>query len=64
MSADRVMFDTLGFDADDTLWHNESMFKPTEERFGALLAEEPHGSDRYFHLDNMAGLPVPPQRRA
>jgi putative hydrolase of the HAD superfamily len=27
----------LGFDADDTLWHNESVFNLTEERFAALL---------------------------
>lgn len=30
---------TLGFDADDTLWHNESVFHLTEERFAALLAD-------------------------
>ncbi len=28
----------LGFDADDTLWHSESYFVVTEERFRALLA--------------------------
>lgn len=39
MSAKRAVLDTLGFDADDTLWHNESVFKLTEERFGALLAD-------------------------
>jgi len=32
---------TIGFDADDTLWHNERFFRLTEERFAALLAE--HG---------------------
>lgn len=31
---------TIAFDADDTLWHNESIFRLTEERFAALLAEE------------------------
>lgn len=30
---------TIGFDADDTLWHNETVFKLTEERFAALLAD-------------------------
>lgn len=30
----------IGFDADDTLWHNERFFKLTQERFAALLA--PH----------------------
>lgn len=29
---------TIGFDADDTLWHNERVFKLTEDRFAALLA--------------------------
>jgi putative hydrolase of the HAD superfamily len=30
---------TIGFDADDTLWHNESFFRLTQERFLALLAD-------------------------
>jgi putative hydrolase of the HAD superfamily len=30
---------TIGFDADDTLWHNERMFKLTEVRFRELLSE-------------------------
>lgn len=29
---------TLGIDADDTLWHSESHFAVTEQRFGDLLA--------------------------
>lgn len=29
----------LGFDADDTLWHNERVFQLTEARFCALLAD-------------------------
>lgn len=39
----------IGFDADDTLWHNESIFRLTEERFLALLgdhAEQDHIADR------------------
>lgn len=28
----------LGFDADDTLWHNESLFQLTHDRFAGLLA--------------------------
>jgi putative hydrolase of the HAD superfamily len=32
---------TIGFDADDTLWQNETFYRLTEERFTALLAE--HG---------------------
>lgn len=30
---------TIGFDADDTLWHNERFFKLTQDRFQALLAD-------------------------
>lgn len=32
---------TVGLDADDTLWHNETIFRLTHDRFVALLAE--HG---------------------
>jgi putative hydrolase of the HAD superfamily len=30
---------TIGFDADDTLWHSERVFRLTEERFAELLSE-------------------------
>ncbi len=30
---------TIAFDADDTLWHNEEVFRLTQERFTALLAD-------------------------
>lgn len=30
---------TIGFDADDTLWHNERFFQLTQTRFSELLAE-------------------------
>jgi putative hydrolase of the HAD superfamily len=30
---------TIGFDADDTLWHNERFFQLTQERFVELLAD-------------------------
>ena len=32
------MITTIGFDADDTLWHNESIFASTHERLRSLLA--------------------------
>lgn len=38
----------IGFDADDTLWHNERFFKLTQDRFAALLA--PHTDHK--DLDN------------
>src|SRR4051812_14145057 len=28
----------IGLDADDTLWHNETLFRLTHERFNTLLA--------------------------
>lgn len=30
---------TIGFDADDTLWQNETFFRLTQDRFAALLAD-------------------------
>ena len=36
---------TIGFDADDTLWHNEHFYRLTEERFRALLADHAEGAD-------------------
>ncbi len=32
------MITTIGFDADDTLWHNESIFEATHEKYRALLS--------------------------
>jgi putative hydrolase of the HAD superfamily len=30
---------TVGFDADDTLWHNETIFRLTQDRLRALMAD-------------------------
>src|SRR6266545_923016 len=30
---------TIGFDADDTLWQNEELFRLTERRFASLIAD-------------------------
>ena len=30
---------TIGFDADDTLWHNERFFRSTQSRFVELLRD-------------------------
>ncbi|MEX0337986.1 MAG: HAD family hydrolase [Arenibacterium sp.] len=35
----RSRLTTIGFDADDTLWHNERFFKLTQARFAELLAD-------------------------
>ncbi len=39
---------TVGFDADDTLWHNERFFQITQARFSGLLADysDPDHLDR------------------
>jgi putative hydrolase of the HAD superfamily len=36
---------TIGFDADDTLWHSERAFRLTEDRFAELLADYVDASD-------------------
>ncbi|WP_163326175.1 HAD family hydrolase [Draconibacterium mangrovi] len=35
----KTNFKVIGFDADDTLWVNETFFRETEEKFCALLSE-------------------------
>ncbi|AMY71970.1 HAD family hydrolase [Frigidibacter mobilis] len=35
----RARLTTVGFDADDTLWHNERLFRLTQDRFAELLAD-------------------------
>ncbi|TRD21650.1 HAD family hydrolase [Palleronia caenipelagi] len=45
---------TVGFDADDTLWHNERFFKMTEARFAELLAdhaEQDHLAERLLEAE-------------
>jgi putative hydrolase of the HAD superfamily len=39
MSPSTPSLTTIGFDADDTLWHNEQFYRMTEKRFAALLSE-------------------------
>ena len=45
---------TIGIDADDTLWHNETIFRLTQERFGQLLtpwAQPEHLSERLAAIE-------------
>jgi putative hydrolase of the HAD superfamily len=35
-----MRIDVIGFDADDTLWHNEPLYSLTEEKFMRLLAAQ------------------------
>jgi putative hydrolase of the HAD superfamily len=39
--------EVVAFDGDDTLWHNETIFTMTQERFEALL--EPYVDPRHVH---------------
>jgi putative hydrolase of the HAD superfamily len=39
-----VPFDLIAFDADDTLWHNETLFQATAKEFARLLAD--------YHAEN------------
>ncbi|VAW12556.1 Hydrolase, haloacid delahogenase-like family [hydrothermal vent metagenome] len=45
MPADIAALSTIGFDADDTLWHNEQYFKLTEARFTELLVSHTEAED-------------------
>lgn len=53
-------FDTIGFDGDDTLWHNESLFSMTQDRFRSLLAHaaDPTDLDRRLLEAERANLRV------
>lgn len=45
---------TVGLDADDTLWHNETIFRLSQKRFAELLAdhaEEPVMMDRLAQVE-------------
>jgi len=41
---------TIGFDADDTLWHNERYFRMTEARLAALLADHAPADEVFRRL--------------
>ena len=41
---------TIAFDADDTLWHNERVFRLTQDRFAALLAEHTDAATLHARL--------------
>lgn len=42
--------DWIGFDADDTLWENETFFRMTEAGFASLLADHADPADIAAHL--------------
>ena len=51
---------TIGFDADDTLWHNEAIFERVHERYRALLARHHDAAtvDRTLFATEMRNLPL------
>ena len=54
------MIKIIGFDADDTLWHNESIFERAQERYRELLAKY-HPADevnRVLFKTEMRNLPL------
>ncbi|MFI5335660.1 MAG: HAD family hydrolase [Opitutales bacterium] len=52
------MIRCIGFDADDTLWHNENIFERAHERYRALLARHhpPAEVDRALFATEMRNL--------
>ncbi len=46
-------FDLIGFDADDTLWHNESLYAEAIQQFKRLLAEYASPETIQTHLDRI-----------
>ena len=39
------MIETIAFDADDTLWHNEHLFQDTQEKLAAIVGRHRPGED-------------------
>ena len=52
------LFDLIALDADDTLWHNETLFHATHERFRALLApyRDADWIDRHLYETEMRNV--------
>ena len=51
---------TIGFDADDTLWHNQPIFERSYDRFRELLAQyhEPSTASEILVATEMKNLPL------
>jgi putative hydrolase of the HAD superfamily len=51
-------FDAIAFDADDTLWHSESLYAAAQEKYRRLLARyaEAEQIDRVLHQTEMRNL--------
>jgi putative hydrolase of the HAD superfamily len=53
-------FDAIAFDADDTLWHSESLYAAAQEEYRRLLAvyAEAETIDRVLHQTEMRNLSI------
>src|SRR5512143_174435 len=51
-------FNVIAFDADDTLWHSESLYAAAQEEYGRLLAPYAGAEkiDRVLHQTEMRNL--------
>jgi putative hydrolase of the HAD superfamily len=45
------MIDIIGFDADDTLWHNERLYHQAKEKFAQILGKYSLSKQASLHLD-------------
>ncbi len=53
-----MRFDVIAFDADDTLWHNETLYSLTQDKFKQLLANyvEAEGIEQKLYETEMRNL--------
>ena len=60
MDMTMTTFDVIAFDADDTLWHSESLYAAAQEEYRHLLAvyAEAETIDRVLHQIEMRNLPT------
>jgi putative hydrolase of the HAD superfamily len=58
VGAVQAMFDVIAFDADDTLWHNETLYTVTQDRFKQLLSRYrgTDGIDQILYETEMRNL--------
>jgi putative hydrolase of the HAD superfamily len=47
------MIEVIAFDADDTLWHNEGLYRAAREAFDLLLADYPPAADSEALIDRL-----------
>ena len=54
----QTMFDIIAFDADDTLWHNETLYTVTQDKFKQLLSKyrDTDGIDQELYETEMRNL--------